>query len=518
MFYKYLRLILLSTVLLQASPKLFNGYGNQMESFQKDCKEYQKVSLLPKKIKKKCKVYNSKVNRTFKFGYKLDSSVDKDNINLDKAEKYNAMLHSLEDSKSNILSLIKSEIVNARKVENIKYYKQLIIGNEVKISLDEFLFMKDNESKFKKHPQFILYQNKLCKQEMERLREAVLSLQTKNEKAVKDFKTIQEETRLKNEEVLTRVKKALKKAQGEILSLKAKDKAHVKNKINTKTKVKSLTTCKQDMVYASSSAENATDYALKGNHKYALIEVKEAIVGTEQALESCKGKVNSGKMDELSKNLSSLYETKKLIQSKLSKNSSSSSTTIYTIIKDDNMRDIHGNYVKRSVEVSLSKRVSPDKLKQIAYAIKQIDKTSYKRTFIGYYLSDTDSKQRYWATTHFNPNLEVQILGLTIEEEKALTQKAPAEEGIKIIGSWMNNDLGWKYTLLYKNETLLLRVTYKSGGSSDEKMLKSDYRGMQKFNYKDREAFGEHFVINSNNELEFRNSADKIYYRAKLLK
>lgn len=86
--------------------------------------------------------------------------------------------------------------------------------------------------------------------------------------------------------------------------------------------------CNRDMVYASSSAENAEDYALKGNHRYALIEVKEAISGTEQALESCKDKVDTEKMDELSKNLSSLYKTKKLIQSTLSKNSSSSKPEI----------------------------------------------------------------------------------------------------------------------------------------------------------------------------------------------
>lgn len=71
--------------------------------------------------------------------------------------------------------------------------------------------------------------------------------------------------------------------------------------------------CKMDMLLAESGAENAVDFALKGNHKYALIEVNEAITYTKQALTSCKGQVSSLKMEELSKNLSSLYQTKKKI-------------------------------------------------------------------------------------------------------------------------------------------------------------------------------------------------------------
>ncbi len=72
--------------------------------------------------------------------------------------------------------------------------------------------------------------------------------------------------------------------------------------------------CKMDMVLASSGAENAVDYAQKGNHRYALIEVEIAITYTEQALDSCKDEVGSYKMRELSTNLSSLIETKKKIE------------------------------------------------------------------------------------------------------------------------------------------------------------------------------------------------------------
>ncbi|MCK5538134.1 MAG: hypothetical protein KAI79_15010, partial [Bacteroidales bacterium] len=318
---KYIKLILLSTILLQASPKLFNGYGNQLEPLNKDCKTYRKLSLLPKDIKKKCKLYNSKVNRAFKYGYKLDSSVDNDNVNLDKAEKYNSYLRELEENKDNIISLIQNEIYKASKPENIKYYSQLITSNAIALDDYNYRFMKKHKEKFNTNPKYIAFERDMYLKEEERLKEELYSLQIKNEKnekVIRDLKRQKQKIQISSEKEVAKFRKSLKKAREIILSLRDKEKANIKNRMNTKTQVKSSTTCKQDMVYASSSAENATDYALKGNHKYALIEVKEAIIGTAQALESCKDKVESYKIDELSKNLSSLNVTKKQIESKLS--------------------------------------------------------------------------------------------------------------------------------------------------------------------------------------------------------
>ena len=58
-------------------------------------------------------------------------------------------------------------------------------------------------------------------------------------------------------------------------------------------------------------------------------------------------------------------------------------------------------------------------LKRIATKLKNSDGQSYDRTFIGYYLPDMKLNSGYWATTHFNPNLEIQILGLTVEQALA---------------------------------------------------------------------------------------------------
>lgn len=74
--------------------------------------------------------------------------------------------------------------------------------------------------------------------------------------------------------------------------------------------------CSSDMMLSNSGAKNAIDYAKKGNHKYAVIEINEAITYSEQALDSCKGEVSNSEMKQLSKNIDSLKIIKKKILQK----------------------------------------------------------------------------------------------------------------------------------------------------------------------------------------------------------
>lgn len=67
--------------------------------------------------------------------------------------------------------------------------------------------------------------------------------------------------------------------------------------------------------------------------------------------------------------------------------------------------------VKRSLDIRLNKQLSEEELRVIAHKLKAQDSRPYERTFIGYYLPGMPVNAGYWATTHFNPNLEVRILG-----------------------------------------------------------------------------------------------------------
>lgn len=64
---------------------------------------------------------------------------------------------------------------------------------------------------------------------------------------------------------------------------------------------------------------------------------------------------------------------------------------------------------KRTVEVRLAYKLSLEQLKAVAEKIKAAETRKTERTFIGYTLEEQQS-QGYWATTHYNPDLNVQIL------------------------------------------------------------------------------------------------------------
>ncbi len=161
MFYKYLKLVLFSTLLLQASPKAFNSLGNELESFKKDCKIYLNMSSLPTKIKKQCKIFNSKINSAFKVGYELDLYVEKNNINEKKLNKYLDLLRNLDKNKENILHLIYREAQQARKQNNIEYYSQLIVNDKIKLYPSDYQYMEENKDIFAQNKRYISHMNYL---------------------------------------------------------------------------------------------------------------------------------------------------------------------------------------------------------------------------------------------------------------------------------------------------------------------------------------------------------------------
>jgi hypothetical protein len=86
----------------------------------------------------------------------------------------------------------------------------------------------------------------------------------------------------------------------------------------------------------------------------------------------------------------------------------------FEILEEDTL----GN-IKRMLTVTLSRKVQPEALRSIAKKLKDNAKTNYERTFIEYYLPSDDVQGSAWATSHFNPDLQVSILGPTIEESEA---------------------------------------------------------------------------------------------------
>lgn len=117
---------------------------------------------------------------------------------------------------------------------------------------------------------------------------------------------------------------------------------------------------------------------------------------------------------------------------------------------------------KRMVDVQLNMKVSPEVLREIALAVKATERRQYERTFIFVFLPEEvpGAKREAWATCHFNPTLDVQILGLTKEADEKL-RKQPLTHPGKRIGAW----------LIDRQYVGHLHVIYEDGGKVKEMTL-----------------------------------------------
>ncbi|NQT17375.1 MAG: hypothetical protein HQ582_31765 [Planctomycetes bacterium] len=170
----------------------------------------------------------------------------------------------------------------------------------------------------------------------------------------------------------------------------------------------------------------------------------------------------------------------------------------YTIIEKNIVPGI-----KRSLDIRLNRKVSQDVLSSIAMELKNSDPNSYERTFIGYYLPDMKVGAGCWATTHFNPNLEVRVLGLTAEQERAFTQQR-ADPSREIIGSWLDESIGGANvtTIFRKDGRLFMENTYSDGSAGTDELVETPSPDGRRFDSKPDRGFGEYYLINSKGELQ----------------
>jgi hypothetical protein len=111
--------------------------------------------------------------------------------------------------------------------------------------------------------------------------------------------------------------------------------------------------------------------------------------------------------------------------------------------------------------------------------------------------------QRAWASTHFNPNLEVEIFGLTKIREEALKQSIN-NPSRNIVGKWIWEKGGASIVIYKKNKKTYMAYGL-SGGEIIKEMVKSSSPLGQRYDDKEENPHGEYFVIDSQGNLQLRN-------------
>ena len=170
----------------------------------------------------------------------------------------------------------------------------------------------------------------------------------------------------------------------------------------------------------------------------------------------------------------------------------------YSIISDNDYRD-----VRRSIDVRLDKKVSAEALGTIARKLKNMEHKRYERTFIVYYLPYMEVGAGAWATSHFKPELEVRILGLTAEEEEKTAREAK-NTSRNVVGIWLDDRpyAGTTITIYRENEKLYVESKYKDGSGSTEEMTETQSRIGTRLVEKGGNPHGEYFVLDKKGSLQ----------------
>ncbi len=161
---------------------------------------------------------------------------------------------------------------------------------------------------------------------------------------------------------------------------------------------------------------------------------------------------------------------------------------------------------KCSIVVRLQQRVSTSRLQEIARVLRFRER-DYPRVFISHYLPGMRPGGGAWATTHFNPSLEVKILGLS-REQVASFRSTPDRSNGDVVGAWIDESplIGGRIVISREGGRAFVKHSFQDGsGSTSELRERATARG-RRFDYKPRNPAGDHFLLLPNGNLEIRDN------------
>lgn len=182
----------------------------------------------------------------------------------------------------------------------------------------------------------------------------------------------------------------------------------------------------------------------------------------------------------------------------------------YLLLSDD--RD--SRLRKRSVEIFLHDRVNETDLEAFARSMRQFPNL-YDRLSILYYLKGLHRDRGAYATTHFQPELDVVMLGASASERDQLKAMDINAGTGKVLGEWLDDHWAFDLHLLAiveRGDSHFLHRITTSGRTDEEALVASDTRYGTRFDYADPQeiSVGDHLVIGAMGVLEIRDSEGEL--------
>jgi len=161
----------------------------------------------------------------------------------------------------------------------------------------------------------------------------------------------------------------------------------------------------------------------------------------------------------------------------------------YTILEDTSDSILE----KNQLTIELSKKITVGQIATIADELYN-SKQKRRRFYIFHTVKGMNSTNGVWAISHFDPELEIQILGST-EEQDSKTAITSAVDG-EILGHWRNeNSLMGASMILFKDKSdkLNMRITFKDGSIMSDVVTEKKQGSIKVLT--DGNAHGEYYVI-----------------------
>ncbi|WP_298119335.1 hypothetical protein [Flavobacterium sp.] len=167
---------------------------------------------------------------------------------------------------------------------------------------------------------------------------------------------------------------------------------------------------------------------------------------------------------------------------------------------------------KCNINIELREKISVDELTKIANELRET-RTTYDNLWIFYYLPGMKVDSGAWATSHFTPNLNVEIIGSTLEEETKLKGQSKNVDG-KILGEFFEKQyVNASFTVYEKDNKTFVKIAFKDGSSSIDEMSRKKVTDGIRLDQKS-EGNGEYYILTNSGILEFYNAENKKFTTA----
>lgn len=160
--------------------------------------------------------------------------------------------------------------------------------------------------------------------------------------------------------------------------------------------------------------------------------------------------------------------------------------------------------IKRSVVVRLSEPISETALRTVANRIHDAE-PDFKRTFIVYLLPEMREGSGAWATTNFDPDLNVTINGLKADDKTTSDLR-----DVSTIGHWFVPYLGYHIWIHKRGDGFILERKFTDGSSGVHALNETRHPNGRRFDLSGESAAGDYFIVTRSGHLERRDEVGLI--------